>query len=225
MARCGAASKNEDCSSQRDKRSIRGSHTDVMPPPAPTFNSIRQYGVRRYACPEVGRSSCERRSCLEAEGCESYGVRQPHQQFLCACLPSKRCASVIVMHRFTALIALAFLATAPACSSDEDSSSDAGSQGDGGARVDASASAVDAGDFDATPPDTCLGNTEGTCGDPALSCQSCPAGGPLANFLCSTACTSDNDCTDPARPTCNQADEGVEGFCAAEEFSCCWFCD
>lgn len=69
----------------------------------------------------------------------------------------------------------------------------------------------------------CGGLAFGACADPALSCQCCPAGGPAQRCLCSTACKTADDCTDPSRPACQQG-PGGGGFCAPADFSCCWAC-
>lgn len=69
--------------------------------------------------------------------------------------------------------------------------------------------------------DSCVGATPGTC-SASLQCLSCPSGGTTAQYLCSTACTSNADCTDPARPLCNQAAAGSTGLCTATGFACRW---
>lgn len=79
---------------------------------------------------------------------------------------------------------------------------------------------IDTAGADAGP--LCQGGTFGRC-EGALSCGCCPAGGPTMNCLCSTPCTSDTDCTDPARPTCQHPPDGP-GFCAPADFTCCWLC-
>jgi len=88
------------------------------------------------------------------------------------------------------------------------------------ARVDAGA--VDAGDVDAGP--LCGGNAPGSCAlVPGTSCLSCPAGGPVENYLCTTACNTDANCTDAARPRCNRpSTSGTGGICTSAEFSCAW---
>lgn len=63
----------------------------------------------------------------------------------------------------------------------------------------------------------------GSCEDGALACSCCPAGGPTMHCVCSTPCTTDADCTDAARPTCQHA-PGEAGFCAPADFTCCWLC-
>jgi len=68
----------------------------------------------------------------------------------------------------------------------------------------------------------CGGGRPGWCsGD--LACNCCPAGGPTQLCLCSETCTSDTQCTDPARPVCNRSPTGP-GFCSAAGFGCCWLC-
>jgi hypothetical protein len=79
---------------------------------------------------------------------------------------------------------------------------------------------VDTAGNDAGP--ACEGGTFGSC-EGGLSCGCCPAGGPTMNCLCSTPCTTDADCTDAARPTCQHPPDGP-GFCAPAAFTCCWLC-
>src|SRR5262245_15671088 len=45
--------------------------------------------------------------------------------------------------------------------------------------------------------------------NPSLECLGCPAGGDRVVYYCTTACTADSQCTDPARPTCNR--RGADG--------------
>jgi len=80
---------------------------------------------------------------------------------------------------------------------------------------------VDAGStVDAGP--RCAMRTLGAC-DAPLECLGCPAGGPLMNFLCTTGCTGDDDCTDDARPRCNRPEAaGSAGICTPAEFVCAW---
>jgi hypothetical protein len=89
------------------------------------------------------------------------------------------------------------------------------------------AQAVDAGpDDDAGAQDggpLCEGMIRGACTGAGLSCECCPAGGPLERCLCTTPCTSDAECTDPARPHCNQESTGSAGLCTpAAGFVCAW---
>ncbi len=84
---------------------------------------------------------------------------------------------------------------------------------------------LDAGDVDAGP--ACGGMTVGSCAEPGLTCQCCPAGGPLNNCLCTepARCMDDDDCTDPARPRCNRPMIGggpSTGICTPTEFGCAW---
>ncbi|MCB9593801.1 MAG: Hint domain-containing protein [Sandaracinaceae bacterium] len=104
---------------------------------------------------------------------------------------------------------------------------DAGAGSDAGPGTDAGATDAgpgsDAGDVDAGP--ACEGMTEGFCADGALGCLCCPAGGPTQNCLCTTACTDDAECTDPARPHCNQPRMGMgggSGICTPMMFTCAW---
>jgi hypothetical protein len=69
--------------------------------------------------------------------------------------------------------------------------------------------------------DTCSGGAPGAC-SAALQCLSCPSGATTAQYLCSTPCTASDDCTDPARPLCNQAAAGSTGLCTASSFVCRW---
>jgi hypothetical protein len=90
------------------------------------------------------------------------------------------------------------------------------------------APAADTPGLDApSTPDTpggpvCEGGMTGSCTG-GLSCECCPAGGPTMNCLCSTPCTTDAQCTDPSRPTCQHPPDGP-GFCAPSSFTCCWLC-
>jgi hypothetical protein len=65
--------------------------------------------------------------------------------------------------------------------------------------------------------------TELSCAG-AASCRCCPAGGPAQYCTCSTACSSNADCRDPARPTCDVDQGRGEGFCRDDSFICCWGC-
>jgi hypothetical protein len=110
-------------------------------------------------------------------------------------------------------------------SDDADAGNDAGSM-DGS--VDAGDGGEDAGmdggvDGDAGP--MCGGFVTGWCGDPNLTCECCPIGGPAQRCLCSTPCLDDSECTDLSRPVCNkpESNDGM-GFCAPANFSCCWLC-
>jgi hypothetical protein len=69
----------------------------------------------------------------------------------------------------------------------------------------------------------CGGHMSGWCPAFNAGCECCPAGGPLNNCLCTTTCESNSDCTDPARPVCNQS-SGRTGMCTDAEFVCCWKC-
>ncbi len=80
--------------------------------------------------------------------------------------------------------------------------------------------AVDAATVDAGP--ICGPNDMGACQDSSLECLCCPAGGPMSNCLCTTTCTSDNDCTDAVRPMCNQMNPGDPGICTATDYGCAW---
>lgn len=77
---------------------------------------------------------------------------------------------------------------------------------------------------DTNPADTgpkCEGHSPGSC-EPGLSCVSCPAGGPSNNYVCSTSCKSNAQCTDSARPKCNMPLGAEEGICTANDFPCLW---
>ena len=44
------------------------------------------------------------------------------------------------------------------------------------------------------------------------------------NYLCTTACMQDRECTDPARPVCNRPrmGGGGAGICTSRDFACAW---
>jgi hypothetical protein len=66
---------------------------------------------------------------------------------------------------------------------------------------------------------------DGSCAAPGLDCRCCPVGGPNLACLCTTSCSSDGHCTDPARPVCNK-DIGMQrGFCTPILAYCCWGCE
>jgi hypothetical protein len=71
----------------------------------------------------------------------------------------------------------------------------------------------------------CSVMTMGACDTTAESCYCCPIGGIAQHCTCSTPCTSDTDCTDPARPSCHIDPSRGTGFCEAVAFTCCWLCD
>ena len=115
--------------------------------------------------------------------------------------------------------------------------SDAGSPGGDAAHQSDSMVAADAASGDAEPDPADAGQQDaevvdagnlcgpqdiGPCLDQALDCLCCPAGGPMNNCLCTTECTSDNDCTDSARPMCNQMNPGSPGICTATDYPCAW---
>ncbi len=106
---------------------------------------------------------------------------------------------------------------------DSGGGADAGGGGaDAGGGTD-SGGGTDAGDVDAGI--LCEGMTVGACTDSALSCLCCPAGGPAQNCLCTTRCSVDGDCTDPARPRCNAPTAGggaPPGLCTPTDFTCAW---
>jgi len=78
----------------------------------------------------------------------------------------------------------------------------------------------DAGHVDAG--NLCGPQDMGPCTDANLDCLCCPAGGPAENCLCTTTCLTDGDCTDAARPHCNQADPSSQGICTAVSYGCAW---
>ncbi len=95
----------------------------------------------------------------------------------------------------------------------------------GGDAGDLDAGSTDAGDFDGGNVDAgplCADFTFGSCGLAGTACLGCPAGGPRNHFLCTTACTSDANCTDPARPHCNAPSAGADGICTDVGFGCAW---
>lgn len=88
----------------------------------------------------------------------------------------------------------------------------------------ADTTAVDSSKSDGNVADTgpkCEGHAPGSCPE-GLNCLSCPAGGPSSNYVCSTTCKSNAECTDPARPKCNMALGAEEGICTANDFACLW---
>ncbi len=95
-----------------------------------------------------------------------------------------------------------------------DAATDASTEGgtDGGSDV----IAIDSGEV-------CT-SAGGKCTDTKLACQCCPGGGPTVKCLCTTLCKADADCTDSARPKCNQAKAGDLGICTDPAFTCCWGC-
>jgi|SRR5215831_10588494 len=72
--------------------------------------------------------------------------------------------------------------------------------------------------------EACQGTMAGVCTG-GLTCDCCPAGGPLQHCLCSTSCASDAECSDPARPHCERAPQAPTGFCTPAGFQCCWLCN
>ena len=100
---------------------------------------------------------------------------------------------------------------------------DGGSTDGGGVDLGrADAGTVDGGNIDAGP--ACGPSEPGSCADATTSCLSCPAGGPSNHFLCTTACNTDTNCTDPARPHCNRdtTSAGGGGICTTLDFGCAW---
>ncbi|MFL5307639.1 MAG: Hint domain-containing protein [Polyangia bacterium] len=67
----------------------------------------------------------------------------------------------------------------------------------------------------------CSTTTIGTCSG-GLSCLDCPSGPITVQYLCTTACTGNADCTDSARPLCNQPPGGGNGICTAANLTCAW---
>lgn len=121
---------------------------------------------------------------------------------------------------------------------DAGSGDDAGSGEDAGPTEDAGsrdagptdAGPGDAGPIDAGPPadagPLCEGMTRGRCDGAGTMCLCCPAGGPLERCLCTTACSTDADCTDASRPLCNRPmggpGTGRMGICTPRDFACAW---
>jgi hypothetical protein len=58
----------------------------------------------------------------------------------------------------------------------------------------------------------------------ATTCRCCPAGGPAQYCSCTSSCTSNADCRDPARPTCDVNGASGDGICRGASFTCCWNC-
>lgn len=74
-------------------------------------------------------------------------------------------------------------------------------------------------------PTTCNPNSDAMdmCGRLGASCLCCPIGGPMETCICTTQCTTDDDCTEPSRPHCNIDTRFTErGICTPEEFVCRW---
>jgi hypothetical protein len=101
-----------------------------------------------------------------------------------------------------------------------DSGSSDGGGSDSGVPLD-SAIVFDAGQpaFDAGV--NCGGGTWGNCADPGSSCMCCPINNLMQACLCTTACTSGADCTDLARPFCDQPSVGSPGICTPMDM-CVW---
>ena len=123
---------------------------------------------------------------------------------------------------FILALALPFCLGAGGFGCGDDNPDDAGVEGkdgasntDGAAGNDASGGGPDGGDF-------CGPMDIGPCTDGALSCLCCPGGGPTENCLCTTPCMSSNQCTDPARPMCNQQDAMTMGICTSTTYVCAW---
>ncbi len=56
-----------------------------------------------------------------------------------------------------------------------------------------------------------------------LTCLGCPAGPIMEHYLCTTPCTSNAECADPARPTCSMdMFGGGMGLCVPPGFGCAW---
>ncbi len=107
--------------------------------------------------------------------------------------------------------------------------SDGGAAGDGGATSDGGGATDGGGEPDAATagdmgPACSETSPSGFCAGGGLSCECCPAGGPRSNCLCTTTCTTDEDCTDPARPRCNrdELNPGSTGICTPTDFVCAW---
>ena len=69
----------------------------------------------------------------------------------------------------------------------------------------------------------CSESVMGFCAD-GLDCMGCPAGPIMDHYVCTTACASDTDCTDAARPTCSIDTFGgaTTGLCVPPGFGCTW---
>jgi hypothetical protein len=67
----------------------------------------------------------------------------------------------------------------------------------------------------------CSPSEVGTCSG-GLSCLDCPSGPTMVQYLCTTACTGDGQCNDPARPMCNLPPGGGGGICTSSTFACAW---
>ena len=89
---------------------------------------------------------------------------------------------------------------------------------------DAGLDAPDVDVADAPPADVtrCMPGGGLTC--PAgLSCQCCPAGGPLSHCLCTTTCTTAADCRTPGLSRCDvDTLSGGSGLCMPDGLVCRW---
>ncbi|MFH2005058.1 MAG: hypothetical protein ABI333_00595 [bacterium] len=98
---------------------------------------------------------------------------------------------------------------------------------------------VACGDDDSTGQDGSVGQDVGVGADAApviectpsvdqcpgsLSCECCGSIGPAAICVCTMACNTDNDCTNPDLPHCNTPGAGTPGICTTEDYNCCWMC-
>lgn len=82
----------------------------------------------------------------------------------------------------------------------------------------------DTGGMDAPPPPPPMCDPTSTSSCPVGgTCLCCPAGGASQHCLCTTHCTSKEECKDPALPRCNQPIGGaMEGICTPTDFLCAW---
>lgn len=78
--------------------------------------------------------------------------------------------------------------------------------------------------FDAVMPQMCTLTGGDSCGDPNLTCQCCPAGGPMSHCLCAEPRATPGNCPDPSGPDCKLGLGIKPGFCARITFTCCWAC-
>ncbi len=101
---------------------------------------------------------------------------------------------------------------------------DARSDANDAALADASDAALaDVGGDAASDAGVCSGNMIGPC--LVGECLGCPAGGPTMNYLCTTSCRDDDDCTDGERPLCNRptiSPGSRAGICTPRDFRCAW---
>ena len=109
-----------------------------------------------------------------------------------------------------------------ACGSSSAPGGDIGADAAGDAARDGNQSDTamsDVGTMDAVP--ACMRGDGGSACGGDRECVCCPAGGDQETCLCTTRCVSRGDCTDAARPFCNQRQPGTPGICTPEGYQGC----